>query len=340
MHSSFTSPTRAGSPQPVASGLIPGFLLLALASSVAAAPLPTRDQNPLLAGFGLPMPLPSRAPDDTWSVAANFNWGSSALIQADGSELLVIDAETRELRLALERQLAERWAIELQVPYRYVGGGNLDTFIDHWHDVFGLPEGARPQQPKDRMRIHYSRGGTTLMEVRSQTSGFGDATVRVGYELFATPASAVRAALSVKLPTGEDHSLNSSGATDISAIVAGERKLAQRVSLYGQFGATWLGNGDLFPAYQRNLVWSGHAGAAWQATRAIELTVQLDAHTRVFKDSELDFFGDALILTAGGAYRFSSDWRLSLAVSEDIEVERSPDVVIVIGVGRAWARAR
>ena len=48
--------------------------------------------------------------------------------------------------------------------------------------------------------------------------------------------------------------------------------------------------------------------------------------------ADLDFFGDALVLTVGGDYRFTSGWRLDLAVSEDIAVESASDVVFVIGV--------
>jgi hypothetical protein len=320
----------------MASCLISALLLLALSSSVTASPLPTRDQNPLLAGFGLPMPLPARVPEDTWSLAADFNWGSSALMQGSDDEFLVVDAETRELRLTFERRLGERWTMGLQLPYRYTGGGNLDSFIDTWHDVFSLPEGARPHQSKDRMKIRYWRRGTTLLEFGTQTNGFGDAALTLGYQLFDAPDSAMRAGLSIKVPTGEEHPLNSSGATDISAVVAGERMLGERVSLFGQMGATWLGEGDLLAAQQRDVVWSGQAGLAWRPLRSIELTLQFDAHTRVFDDTELEFFGDALILTAGGAYHFNSGWALNIAVSEDIEVERSPDVVFVIGVSRAY----
>ncbi|HKQ31266.1 MAG TPA: DUF3187 family protein, partial [Burkholderiales bacterium] len=62
---------------------------------------------------------------------------------------------------------------------------------------------------------------------------------------------------------------------------------------------------------------------------------QLDAHTSAY-DSNLDFLGDAVVLTVGGDYRFSSGWRLDLGVSEDIAVEHSPDVVFVIGVKQGW----
>ena len=63
---------------------------------------------------------------------------------------------------------------------------------------------------------------------------------------------------------------------------------------------------------------------------------QLDAHSAVFDEAELDFLGDALVLTFGGDYSFESGWRLDVAVSEDIAVESTSDVVFLFGLRRSW----
>lgn len=309
-----------------------------VASTACADPLPTHDQNPLLGGFGLPGALAARAPQETWSWSTSLNWGSTALVQIEGTEQLVVDAETRELEMALERRLGEKWSLEVRVPYRYTGGGNLDNFIDGWHDVFGLPEGARPQQPQDRIRLFYTRANQALIDVDDSVTGFADLTLTLSHASFDSPTSAVRTALSVKLPTGKDHWLNSSGAVDASAIIAAQHAFDARWSLHGQAAVTWLGEGDLLPELQRGLLWSARLGTTWHATRSVDLTVELDAHTSAFKDSTLDFFSDALIATVGGVYRFSSGWTLSLGVSEDIAVETSPDVVFIFGLRKTSAR--
>lgn len=277
------------------------------------------------------MPMPARTPDQTWSAAANLNWASTALVQAENSEVLIVDAETKELQLSLVRRLSDRWSIGLAIPYRDIDGGSLDGFIDDWHDAFGLPEGARPSLQDNQLWVRYSRGGVTLLDTEEAADGFGDATLTFAYQLVDRPASAFSVGLSVKAPTGETHWFHSSGATDISAIVSAEHALGERWSVRGQAAATWLGEGDLLPAHQRELVWSGHGALAWRATRGIELIAQVDAHTRVF-DSDLDFFDDALVLSLGGAYHLSSGWSVHVGVSEDIAVEQSPDVVFVLGL--------
>ena len=81
---------------------------------------------------------------------------------------------------------------------------------------------------------------------------------------------------------------------------------------------------------------AGIAGIGWRAWRGLELKAQLDAHTAVFDETDVDFLGDALVLTVGGDYRFASGWQLDIAVSEDIAVESASDVVFVFGLRRSW----
>jgi hypothetical protein len=318
--------------------------LLALASASAAAdPFPTRDQNPLLAGYGLPMPMRARLPAaGTGSAALDFNWSNTELAQGNGEEAAIVDAETREVRLALLRSLSDRIAVQLQIPYRYTGAGSLDSFINTWHDFFGLPEGVRSTLPDDEMLIAYERHGTTALyldptlDIERSLSGLGDISADLGYQLGATTSSATAAWLSVKFPTGDANKLTGSGAIDVALALAGEYRLADRWTAYAQAGVTWLGDGDLLPEQQRSVVWSGLAGIGWQAWGGLTLKLQVDAHSAAFDDIALDFFGDAVILTVGGDYRFASGWQIDAGVSEDIAVETSPDVVFVIGLKKQY----
>lgn len=283
------------------------------------------------------MPLPARvAEPGTWHVATELNWGSTALVQRAGAETMLVDAETRELRVAIGKSLSPRLMLQVDIPYRYLGAGTLDSFIDQWHDVFGLPEGARPTLERDQFRIAYARDNLMLLDVTSSSSGLGDASLGLGYSLVATQAAAATAWLNVKLPTGDTDDLTGSGAVDVSLALAASHRLAERWSVFAQAAVTRLGDGDLLAPQQRELVWSGLGGIGWQASRAVEFKAQVAGHTAVFEDTRLDFLSEALVLTIGGAYRFASGWTLELAVSEDIAVETAPDVVIVMGLKRSW----
>jgi hypothetical protein len=287
----------------------------------------------LLAGFGIPMPLPARvAESGQWQLATELNWGSTALVQTAGTETMLVDAETRELRVTLGKSLSPRLTLQLEVPYRYLGAGTLDSFIDGWHDVFGLPEGARPILQRNQFRIAYARGDQFVLDIAAPSSGLGDASFDLGYSMLATQTSAATAWLSVKLPTGDEDELTGSGAVDASLAVAATHRFAERWSAFAQAAVTRLGDGDLLASQQRDLVWSGLGGIAWHASRGLALKAQVSGHTATFKRTNLDFLGAAVVLTVGGAYQFESGWTLDLAVSEDIAVETAPDVVIVMGL--------
>lgn len=304
-------------------------------AQAAAEPFPARDLNPLLAGFGLPSALPARWSGDSWTLAADLSWASTSLVQRSGDEQLIVDAETREARVTIGRSWSNGFAAQLELPYRYTGGGVLDDAIDSWHDFFGLPEGERTSMPTDRIRIAYARAGAVLLDVDSSASGLGDLSLDFGRTLRSAASGAAALWLSVKLPSGDAARYTGSAAADVSLAIAGDHRVSDDWSVFGQAAITWLGDGARLPAQQSDLVWSGSAGVSWRAWRGLQLKAQVDAHTAVFDDSDLDFLGDALVLTFGGDYRFASGWRLDLAVSEDIAVESAPDVVFVVAVSRS-----
>ena len=301
-------------------------------NSVCAEPFATRDQNPLLAGFGLPAPLPAGiASIPTWD--AQFNWGSSAIVQDDASEHLTVDAETKEFRLVLAHALSEKWVARIQLPYREVSGGSLDSFIDDWHDWFGLPKGVRTQQPHDRLLIDYSHDGANRLRIEDPSSGIADATVDVGYRVTASEQTKLMLWGSIKLPTGNADDLTGSGAFDESITASIEHRFGTRWTVFAQAAGTHLGQGDLLSSQQKGFVASAVAALSFVWTPSTEFTVQVDAHSAAF-DSDVKFLGPAQILTLGGAHRFNSGWRLELGVSEDIAVDASPDVVFVVRVSQ------
>ena len=313
-----------------------GALCVAASSVAAAEPFAVRDQNPFLAGLGLPSAMPTRFGEDRgWTSTLDLFWGSTALVQQQGTESLIVDAETREARLTLQTPLSDRFAFQLQLPYRYTGAGNLDSFIDSWHDTFGLTDGARSQLPSDAINISYARGQSQQLALTSSASGLADIQASLGYDVVASKTSALSAWLSVKLPSGDADKLTGSGATDVSFILAGDRHFDGDWSVFGQAAVTLLGDGDLLTDRQRSVVWSGMAGLGGRVWRGLSLKAQVDAHTAAF-DSDIDFLGEAIILTAGGDYRFASGWLMNIGVSEDIAVEHSPDVVFLFGLRRQW----
>ena len=317
---------------------LPAFLLVLaaglLAHDSAAEPFVTRNQNPLVAPFGLPSPLPARLPAaGCGRVSLVSDWGNMAAIEGP-EDNLVVDAETAELRLTYERAIGRRFAARLSLPWRSTSGGSLDGVAESWHDLLGLPNGQRDFLPRDQVQIRYVSGDDVLLDVDRSTSGVGDVTLAGGYQLYDSDRSAVSAWLGVKLPSGDAGQLTGSGATDVALSIAGQSAPAPRWQLFGQVDAVLLGRGDLLPALQREFAWSALAGVAWSAWRGLDLLVQLQSNSAVFDASETGLSGSATVLTFGGRYRTQRGWTFDVGFSEDVDVGASPDFVIHLGIAR------
>lgn len=303
----------------------------------SAEPFLTRNQNPLLALYGLPSPLPARLPEaGRWRSAGVVNWSNSASIETSGSSTFTMDAEVFEFRLHLERAMSPGLALRTELPWRRVSAGSLDSFIENWHDWFGLPDGSRSQLRRDDLRIEYAVAGATQLLVDERSSGLGDIPLAAGYQLHASGKHALATWLTVKLPVGDAGELTGSGAVDVALSLAYQARPADRWELFGQLNGVWLGEGDLLPELQGDAAWSALAGVTWNPWRRLDLTAQLEASSRVFDVDVEPLSGDALVLTFGGSYRTAGGWRFDLGISEDVEVDASPDVSFSFAVRRAF----
>ena len=295
------------------------------------------EQNPLLSGFSIPGALPTHLNGaGVWSFQTTFSWASNAIVQTSTNESLIVDAETQELRLVVQRGLADGYALRAQLPYRHTSAGSLDGFIDQWHDTFGLPEGARPSLPEDALRVFYTRDGAVQLDSRSSTQGLGDASVELGRSLATSDRGAVSAWLGIKLPTGDADEFTGSGSVDVTLALAAEHRLGDRWHVFGQVAGTWLSEGDRLARQQHDWVAAAMAGISARTIGKLMLTVQVDAHTAIYDTNDLDFLNDAVVLSVGGSYRFASAWEIAVGVSEDIEVESAPDVVFVFDLKKTF----
>jgi hypothetical protein len=314
---------------PRSASMLCGMSLLAVTAQ--ADPLPTRNENPLLAPFGIPAVLPSRLPTaGHGEIAGTLNWSNSITIETEDASSYHMDGETQELRLEWTHAFTDHLAVHAELPWRRLSGGSLDGAIENWHQLWGLPNGDRNKVPQDQLLIQYAAGDNLLLQVDDSSSGIADIPVAVGYQLLADDRHEVSTWLTVKIPVGQAGSLTSSEAVDVALSMAGQTQLAEHWQIFGQADVTWLGDGEVLPSLQQSYVWSAMAGVTWNAWRGLDLTVQLDANSRVF-DAPTHVAGDAVVLGFGGSYRTQGGWRFDLGIGEDLTVDAAPDFTIVFG---------
>ena len=310
-------------------------LACAAVMDARAEPFLVRNQHPVVALYGLPSPLPARLPAaDETRVAAVVNWSNFAVTESRDDASVTLDGEVFETRLHLDHGFAGRFAVHGELAYRHLSAGSLDSAVETWHRIFGLPNGSRDQLPDDQLLLEYRTGSQTPLYIDQSVGGFADIPLAAGYQLVASETSAAATWLTVKLPTGKAEDFTGSGAVDVALTVAAEHRAAERWQLFGQANVAWLGDGDVLPEYQESYAWSALAGVSWNAWRALDLTLQFEANSAVLDTGMKELDGDAVVLTFGGTYRTTGGWQFDLGVSEDIEVDASPDVVFNLAVRR------
>lgn len=305
--------------------------------ALGAAPLPTTNQNPFLASAAIPSPLPAELSPEHTQLSATLNWSSTAIVDSDADEILIVDGETRELRVAATHAYENGLAVRLELPYLHTGPGSLDSFIDNFHDTFGFTEGDRPLFERNQLTLWYLRSGQPSLVSRTRsTSGIGDLTIALGKQLVSSQHSAMTAWLSITAPTAASGAYIADGNDwKYSATLSAQHRFGTRWSVYGQANVTGH-TGDGVLDEQRSLIWSGIGGLQFAATPRVALDVQFQANTAPISGTNLDFLRDATILTIGGTIQASERVSVHLGLSEDIQVEASPDAVFVLGVTTSW----
>lgn len=90
------------------------------------------------------------------SVSFNLNYSNVYMFERKGEETHTInDFEISSPTLAFRYGLFKGVTLEFYYRLSSVFGGQLDTFIENFHDSFNLPDNQRPQYPRDSVHFKY-----------------------------------------------------------------------------------------------------------------------------------------------------------------------------------------
>ena len=262
-----------------------------------------------------------------WSLSSITASHSASARQ--GEESLVFDGETTRAELRLRYAPNERLELGFELPYAWHTRGRLDTLIDTWHDVFGLPGGNRSVRGQDLLEYRYENATAVPLDFTSSSSGIGDIRLSAGWMLSGSARHRRALRFAATLPTGDAEELLGSDALTLGFGLAGDlanRGTSHRWSFYYRLHATWLDEPALLPNLYEDWILHVAGGFGWAATDWLDLRAQVLARTATH-NSDLQPIGDpAVILSFGGNVRMGDRYTLSLSVGEDLWVESSPDV--------------
>jgi len=318
-----------------AGGLFVMLLALLLNGHRAAAePLYTKNLSPVAGLFGFPVmrSATTLAPGQV-SAALHSSLANNYSTDFDGLEAVNLDGETVRLAARLAVGLAEHWELEVEVPWLRHYGGELDSTIENWHDLWGLPDGNRDEVPRDLIDFSYSGPGGRFA-MRRDVEGWGDISLALVRQLWQDEHRDLSLRAGVKLGTGDADDLLGSGSEDYYLSLNYRSAQDHELPLvwHAQAGYLRAGDANLIAAMQQQNLWFAGLGLEWLAWSGLRLKLQLDSHAAP-ADSQLDQRGATSVrLSAGVDWLFSPEWSAELSFSEDIAVDTAPDFVVQLGL--------
>ncbi len=291
-----------------------------------AEPLRIVNLNPFHLLYGVPASFGARVlKPGSSELILSTDIASHLVGEGAGSEHILLDGETYRWALALRGGFRDRWEWFAEAPIVAHRTGVFDSFIENWHDFFGLPQNERDRVPHDRLALFYRDGAGTRVDIRENVFSFGDVSLGVGYTSpkwgFSNDGLAIRA--SVKLPTGDEDSLAGSGGLSASiwAETSGALPWAaeSRRWLYAAtLGALLAKAPRNLPGLGGEFIAFGRFGVTWRPLPRLTLTVQVDVHSSPYGSSGVSPLADpSVMLGFGGALKLTERATLEIAVTED-----------------------
>lgn len=300
---------------------------LGAVAAQASEPLYAKNLSPVTGLLGLPSQrFAGTGPAGALDLALHGNVANFYVVDRRDGETLNLDGETLRFALELRYAITDNWDVQLELPWLHHSGGQLDSLIDNWHDLWGMSDGGRSKAPRDQLDVRYDGNGAFALE--NDASGLGDVTLSLGYQVYRDDSAAASVVAGYKFASGDDDKFLGSGAEDAYLLLrfTGDHLSSLPLRWHGQLGYLRAGRSDAIgPAQERDLWFAGLA-LDWMITGNWSLLGQIDGHAAPL-DSRLTALGeDAIMLTVGARWRFGRHWALDFSVVEDVQVETAPDV--------------
>ncbi len=300
------------------------------------APLINRNLSPFETGLGVPvMESATGLGNGGVTVGWDLHWASHSLREDDDSGELELDGETLRQDLRVLVGLSESITLVVDVPWIHHSAGSLDSLIDGWHDLWGMPEGARAEQPRDVLR--FALGGDEAFSLDRSASGLGDVELGLAWRLWGDERQAFGTFAQLTLDTGDVADLTGSGATAVAVGLRYAHHGCGLAALSCHLQAGIADPGDLsLAARQRSTLLFGGLSLAWRLGPELAAVAQLEARESAYEEGPLGANDVAVWGGLGLRWQPEDAWTLEAQFSEDLNVGSAPDISFRLGVARRW----
>ena len=288
----------------------------------------------------LPALAPATVPQGSWQVrlgsawSSSFSWRQDLVGEEPNRRDYLMDGETLTLDASVRRGLTASLDVDLRVPLRWRGGGQLDEIIDGWHRDFGLPANNRPDFRQDAFRVEgrTSEDGGWFSWNERAGWGFGDLELSGRWRMSDPARDLVSVALvgRVSLPTASAP-FDGNGAGGAAQLVM-TTTLGSRFTLHGGFGASVQDPGPVHGVLYEKTRIQGFVAISWRPSQRIGFVAETNAASRLVSNVE-EYPGVHWILNTSGWLAITPRLRLELGFTENfIDQDSTTDFGLHLGL--------
>jgi hypothetical protein len=310
-------------------------------AQVSRGPIEARDEF-LLSQSSLSLaPLPARVLEaKRTELRLDGDWGNDFGIEAEPGGrledvLYFVDGEHRTASLTLRRGLGRGFSAGVRIPVHWRGGGWLDSVIDPFHSLFGLPDSGRPLYERNRLRVvGRTPEGVPLAWTGESGAGLGSLEAEVVKSLRggARGGPALAAAVRLQVPVGGMYG----DASGVGLQLLAAQPLGAAFDLHGGFGIAALGPSSRDGIDYEPRRAQGFLAFEWRPVPAWSAIVQWEANGRLATGIER-FPGFQLSLRLGSKVDLGPRWRVEGGFVEGIKsLENTIDFGVFVAVQRRF----
>ena len=313
-------------------GLVIAAVFVALAPCLAVAervhaPLWVENLSPMAALIGIPS---QRTADirEGLSATAHTDLATHFVAQVSDNEQAFFDGESQRQSLRIRWGLSPVWEVSATLPVIRHSGGFVDSYVNRWHDAFGMSDGGRSAVPEDQIRYQFN----SLVQGASldrSASGRSDVTFELAHIAERQKDLQIAYAIGYKASTGSVDEWTGSGASDVYSVArfSGAHQSDLPFYWHGQLGVTHVGSSALLGPRQKEWIGFGGLSMEWLLTSHWALLAQFDSHSAILS-SDLKALGEpAGMLSLGLRRSLGRHWAVDVSFAEDIVVESAPDII-------------
>ncbi len=262
-------------------------------------------------------------------------------ISADGNNrgIYILDAEHYRTGIAVRRGITPRIQAEVVVSIVSFQGGILDELVEGFHDAFGFGQAGRTGVPRDAFLAYVRTPDREIFVDHDPDVQLGDTVLGVKVGLL-KPNKTRRFHLALegllKVPTGSEDALLSSGSVDVGAQLLLTRYF-EKACLHASLGAVGLGSFESLGLNQQ-VVLSGMVAYERALGTKTSGLVQVTVSQSPFDDLRLEELAATSIqITLGIKRVIFGEQVLFLGLTENVaNFNNSADIGFHLGLTRTF----